>query len=83
MNKIKIHQVFNLNGQIINTLANFVLCDFLRLLFQRYIQGSFHVALMALCYFQITHLQWNLQTNARINYLFFALHFWPTMGSST
>lgn len=48
---------------------------FFRLLFQRYIQGSFHVALMALCYFQITHLQWNLQTNAKDQLFVFCLTF--------
>lgn len=45
----------------------------LKLLLQRYIQGSFHVALMVLCCYQITHFQWNLETLPRYQIFVFCL----------
>ena len=47
----------------------------LRILFNVYIKTSFHVALMVLCFFEITHYQWSISTNLSDRILVFSLAF--------
>ena len=48
---------------------------FLRNLFDVYIKTSFHVALMVLCFFEITHFQWSAASALRDRVLVFSLAF--------
>ncbi|MGB0366131.1 MAG: hypothetical protein ACPGC8_00655 [Flavobacteriaceae bacterium] len=48
---------------------------FLRNLFDVYVKASFHVALMVLCFFEITHFQWNISTSLGDRLLVFSLTF--------
>ncbi len=48
---------------------------YLRCLFDAYIKTSFHVALMVLCFFEITHYQWSISTTLSDRILIFSLAF--------
>jgi len=47
----------------------------LNTLFDGYIKASFHVALMVLCFFEITHFQWSMSSNLRDRVFIFCLAF--------
>lgn len=48
---------------------------YLRSLFDVYVKASFHVALMVLCFFEITHFQWDKESVLEARILVFSLAF--------
>lgn len=44
-------------------------------MFSAYVKGNFHVALMVLCCYELTHLQWGISASASMRFLIFCLAF--------